>query len=90
MPESTIRQQYVKQVFFAYEDGVEMNVKSLLLEYALPGAVVIGTGLLTFALTGGQEEFPSPDDEFEEDDNMVQQVPLHYCSTNSYRVKQYL
>jgi hypothetical protein len=39
-----------------------MNVKSLVFDYGLPGFVVLATGVATYMLTGGPEEFPSGDD----------------------------
>jgi hypothetical protein len=39
-----------------------MNVKSLVFDYGLPGLVVLATGVATYMLTGGPEEFPSGDD----------------------------
>ena len=35
-----------------------MNTKAFLVDYALPSLAALGAGLLTFALTGGVEEFP--------------------------------
>ena len=37
------------------------NVKSLVLDYGLPGLAMLGAGLMTFMLSGGLEEFPSAD-----------------------------
>jgi hypothetical protein len=41
----------------------EMNVKSLVFDYGLPGLVVLATGIATYMITGGPEEFPSAEDE---------------------------
>jgi hypothetical protein len=35
-----------------------MNFVSILVDFALPAVAVVGSGLLTYALTGGEEEFP--------------------------------
>jgi hypothetical protein len=38
--------------------NAKMSAKSLMLDYGLPGLVAFGTGVLTFMLTGGPDEFP--------------------------------
>lgn len=47
-----------------------MNTKSLLLDYAIPAAVMVGTGIFAYALSGGQEEFPTTDALSLEEDNI--------------------
>ncbi len=35
------------------------SIQAALIDIAIPAAVALGTGLITYALTGGEEEFPS-------------------------------
>jgi hypothetical protein len=36
-----------------------MNTKSLLLDYGIPVLTVVGAAVVTYLLTGGEEEYPS-------------------------------
>jgi hypothetical protein len=52
-----------------------MNVKSFVLDIGIPALVVLATGLGTYMLTGGPEEFPSPEGPVEmEDSETVEDV----------------
>jgi hypothetical protein len=37
---------------------ISLELQSIVLDYALPAIVVIGTGLLSYVLTGGIDEYP--------------------------------
>lgn len=37
---------------------ISLELQSIVLDYALPAIVVIGTGLLSYVLTGGVDEYP--------------------------------
>jgi len=37
---------------------ISLELQSIALDYALPAIVVIGTGLLSYMLTGGVDEYP--------------------------------
>jgi hypothetical protein len=46
-----------------------MNVKSFVLDIGIPALVVLATGLGTYMLTGGPEEFPSPESAVDMEDS---------------------
>jgi hypothetical protein len=41
---------------------VEMSTKSFLIDYGIPGVAAVVAGIATYMLTGGPEEFPSPEE----------------------------
>ena len=47
-----------------------MNAKSFVFDVALPGIFVLGAGVATFMLSGGPEEYPSSEDEKENQEEL--------------------
>lgn len=48
-----------------------MNAKSFVFDVALPGIFVLGAGVATFMLSGGPEEYPSSEDEKEDQEELL-------------------